>query len=144
MALSLTSLFILTGCGAKRETSENSTAPTEPTKVKVDVVGENNEVWNFVKEKLAKENIEIEIVSFTDYNQPNDALVNGDIELNSFQHKIFLEPITESSQPYVNIIVARSADVENETYKKIVAAYQSDDTKKIIEETYKGSYVPVW
>ena len=57
---------------------------------------------------------------------------------------IYLEPVDESSRPYVNIIVARAEDKDNETYKKIVAAYQTDETIKVIEETSKGSSIPAW
>lgn len=57
---------------------------------------------------------------------------------------IYLEPVDEASRPYVNIIVARAEDVENETYQKVVAAYQNDETIKVIEETSKGSSIPAW
>ena len=39
---------------------------------------------------------------------------------------LIIEKQSESGDnPYVNIIVARTADAENETYKKVVAAYQT-------------------
>lgn len=57
---------------------------------------------------------------------------------------IFLEPVTEESDPYFNVIAAREEDKDNEIYQKIVAAYQSDGTKKVIEDTSKGSSIPVW
>jgi len=60
------------------------------TTVKVGVVGESNEMWEPVIEKLAKEGINIELVSFTDYGTPNKALNNGDTDLNAFQHHAYL------------------------------------------------------
>ena len=57
---------------------------------------------------------------------------------------VFLEPVTEESDPYFNVIAAREEDKDNEVYQKIVAAYQSDGTKKVIEDTSKGSSIPVW
>lgn len=57
---------------------------------------------------------------------------------------IFLEPVDDKARPYVNIIVARKEDAENETYQKVVAAYQTEETAKVIEETSKGSSVPAW
>ena len=57
---------------------------------------------------------------------------------------IYLEPVDEASRPYVNIIVARAEDAENEAYQKVVAAYQNDETIKVIEETTKGSSIPAW
>lgn len=57
---------------------------------------------------------------------------------------IYLEPVDDSSKPYVNIIVVRKEDEDNSTYQKIVDAYQTDDTKKVIEETSKGSSIAAW
>lgn len=53
---------------------------------------QDDEIWNSVK-KTAKEkyNITLQFKRFTDYNQPNKALQNGDVDLNAFQHKLFLE-----------------------------------------------------
>lgn len=252
--------FTAVGCGTKKEET-----------VKIGVVGNNTDVWDYVAEKVKKEDgINIELVKFTDYNQPNKALSNGDIDLNSFQHRIFLEnynketgdtlvpigdtvvaplgiysekikdvkeikdgaqivipndvtnegralillqtaglikldakagnfaqpkdivenkknlkitpvdaaqtarslkdveasiinngmavdagliptkdaiflePVDENSKPYFNIIVSRKEDKDNETYKKIVKAYQTEDVAKVIDETSKGSSIPAW
>ena len=38
-----------------------------------------------------KEGIKIELVHFLDYSQPNQALADGEIDLNAFQHYAFLE-----------------------------------------------------
>ena len=48
-----------------------------------------------MKERLKKENIHLEYVKFTDYNQPNAALADGSIDLNSFQHQFFLDNYNE-------------------------------------------------
>ncbi|GGI66097.1 MetQ/NlpA family ABC transporter substrate-binding protein [Enterococcus alcedinis] len=60
------------------------------------------------------------------------------------EDSIFLEPVDEGSRPYVNIIVARTEDKDNEVYQKVVAAYQNEETVKVIEETSKGSSIPAW
>lgn len=236
--------------------------------IKVGVVGEKHEVWDFVQEKLDKDGFKIDIVTFTDYNQPNEALLSKDIDLNSFQHQIFLdnfnneknadlisigdtilapiglysnkikdvseikendkiaipddvtngarslklletagflkvkdvdfptvkdieenrlnleiipmdasqtarslddvtvsiindgvaidagyiptedsiylEPVDKNSKPYINIIVSRQEDKDNEALKKVVEAYQAEDTKEIIKESTKGSGIPAW
>lgn len=57
---------------------------------------------------------------------------------------IFLEPVDDKARPYVNIIAVRKEDADNETYQKIVAAYQTEETAKVIEATSKGSSVPAW
>lgn len=256
--------LVLAGC------SSGSAKSNKTETVKLGVVGANNEVWESVKDRLKDEDINLEIIEFSDYTQPNAALAEKEIDLNSFQHQIFLdnyntehktdlvsigntvsaplgiysdkikdvkeledgaeiaipndttnggrallllqsaglikvdtekqqtptvnditenkqnlkiteldaaqtaralqdvaasvinsgmavdagfvptedaiylEPVDEKSKPYVNIIVARKEDEENELYQKVVDAYQQEETKKVIEETSKGSSVPAW
>lgn len=263
-------LLVVTGCGSgNKEATSESKSGKEMT-VKLGVVGSDTDVWDNVQKRLKDEGINLEYVKFTDYSQPNVALDSGDIDLNSFQHQIFLdnfnqehgtdlvsigntvnaplgiysekikdvkelkdgdtisipndvtnggrallllqtaglikvdpakkqaptvsditenklnlkieeldaaqtprslqdvaaaiinsgvavdagyhptkdaiflEPVDDTSKPYVNIIVARKEDEDNETYQKIVDAYQTEDTKKVIEETSKGSSIPAW
>ncbi|MDB6352618.1 MetQ/NlpA family ABC transporter substrate-binding protein [Trichococcus sp. K1Tr] len=57
---------------------------------------------------------------------------------------VFLEPVTEDSKPYYNVIAALSENVDNEVFQTIVAYYQSEGTAKVIEESSKGSQFPVW
>lgn len=72
-------VVVLAACGNDGET------------VRLGVVGENNEAWEDVRDRLADEGINLEIVSFSDYQTPNVALADGDIELNAFQTVIFLD-----------------------------------------------------
>ncbi|HHU71473.1 MAG TPA: MetQ/NlpA family ABC transporter substrate-binding protein [Clostridiales bacterium] len=239
--------------------------------IKLGVVGENNEQWEPVIAKLAEEGINLVLVKFADYSLPNQALADGEIELNAFQHyaylnneikdkglqltvigetiiaplglysdkvksiseiteaatiaipsdatnggralkllesaglikvdpeagyvptvsditdnplkiefyeveaantpslladvtaaiingghavdnglypqkdSIYLEEVSENSDnPYINIIVARTDEIDNENYKKLVEAYRSEEVAKVIEEVYKGGYIPTW
>jgi D-methionine transport system substrate-binding protein len=60
-------------------------------KVKVGIVGESGqEIWKPVVEKVKAEGIDIELVSFSDYVLPNSALDAGEIDLNAFQHHLYL------------------------------------------------------
>ena len=253
-----------------QETAPVGTTAAEITVVTVGVVGANNDQWITVNELLAKENIEVKIVEFGEYKLPNDALNAGEIDLNAFQHKAYLnkeiadfgydvavlgdtiiaplslysekiqavselkegdkiavpsdptnegrcfkileaqgvlkvdpaagympeiKDITEnplnlefveveaantysllpdvaaafingahasdhdltpedaictetvepgSDNPYINIIACRTADLENETYLKVLAAYQSAETAQAIEDIYHGLYIPAF
>lgn len=51
----------------------------------------HGQILEFVQPLLAAEGINIEIVQFTDYVQPNLALGAGDLDANYFQHVPFLE-----------------------------------------------------
>ena len=62
----------------------------EEVHVKVGVVGENNEQWEqVIIPTLAEEGIIIELVKFSDYIIPNQALAQGEIDMNAFQHYDF-------------------------------------------------------
>lgn len=265
--ISGTLLLSLAGCqGAKTENTEGKNKV-----VKVGVVGENTDQWEPVIKNLQEEGITLELVTFSDYSQPNQALADKEIDLNSFQHyaylnqdikdrnldlsvigetiiaplgvysnklksldelkdgdsiaipsdatnggralkvlesagvikvneaagytptlsditqnpknikfveveaaqtprlladvaaalingghavdagfnpkndSIYLEQVKEGTDnPYINIIVSRTEDKDNELYKKVVDAYRSEDVAKVIEEVYKGAYIPTW
>lgn len=81
--LTLSSLF--TGCGSP--TSSSSDTQT----IKLGVNDNDQRIWNYVKEELAKENITLEVISFADYVQPNIALSEGEIDINSFQTNIYFD-----------------------------------------------------
>ena len=262
-----TFLLSFAGCGS----SSNSKNGNDQNIIKLGVVGENNEQWTPVIDKLKNEGITLELVKFADYTQPNTALADGEIDLNAFQHyaylnqevkdkglkieaigetliaplgiysrkvkdvnelgdgakvaipsdatnggralkvlesaglikvdenagytptlqditenpkninfieveaaqtprllddvdaaiingghaidaglnpnsdAIYLESASEGSDnPYINIIVARSDEKDNENYKKVVDYFRSDDVAKVIEDVYKGAYIPTW
>ena len=62
------------------------------TVVKVGVCGANNDQWKAVQQVLDEQEagIYIELVEFDAYNLPNEALNSGDIDLNAFQHKAYM------------------------------------------------------
>ena len=94
--LTLSASLFLAACGNAASDSSSSDVTsaeaTEPVKVTLGVVGEVNEPWDYVIEELKeKENIEVEMVKFTDYTTPNNALAEGEIDLSSFQTEIFMD-----------------------------------------------------
>ncbi len=62
------------------------------TVVKIGVCGSANDYLNAVQYQLDQNgaNVYIEVVVFDAYNLPNEALNSGDIDLNAFQHKAYL------------------------------------------------------
>ncbi|MEW8956071.1 MetQ/NlpA family ABC transporter substrate-binding protein [Clostridium sp.] len=270
--VSVIAVSAFVGCSSKKEEEKGS----EKKVVKIGVTGdgtvEPKSPWAYVqKQLLEKENIEIKFVGFGDYNRPNLALAEGEIDLNAFQHVAFLEtfkkdhnldivpigntnlapmgiysktlkdpkeikeggkvivpndksnegrallileeaglielkenvgyyptlkdivenkknlkfvevaatqiprsiedgdlsvinsgvasqagldpqkdPIfledvkSEKAKPYINVIAARGEDKDNETYKKIVEYYNTDEVKKLTIEYNKGGVVPAW
>ncbi len=56
-----------------------------------------------------------------------------------------LDPNINTAAPQlVNVIVARSADKDNATYKKVVEAYQTDEVADTLLKVYKGAFLPAW
>ena len=269
ICLCLGLVFTLFGCGKKSEDNGFTT-------VKIGVVGEYNKQFDVINELLKDDKIKVELKKFTDYASVNRALNDGDIDLNSFQHKaylakdietfgydiveigdtiiaplaiynnkdkissvsdfkdgdviyipsdatnggralkllekaglivcdeskgfiptkldiveykvqveikeaesstlanllpdasaavinggnaftaglnpstdsIYIEDVNPQTNPnvtnLVNVIACRTEDKDNEIYKKIVEAYQSDEVKKVYEEEYQGAFTPVW
>ncbi|AYW50998.1 MAG: MetQ/NlpA family ABC transporter substrate-binding protein [Tetragenococcus halophilus] len=89
--LAIASMTLLGACGAGND-NENS----EDKTVRLGVVGENNEDWEYVQEELKeKEDINLEIVTFTDYRTPITALEDGSIDLHTSLTEIFMDEINE-------------------------------------------------
>ncbi|QIX98500.1 methionine ABC transporter substrate-binding lipoprotein MetQ [Cedecea sp. FDAARGOS_727] len=83
LAVSLAGAMLLSGCGPKQDDNH----------IKVGIsAGIDQPLWDTVK-KVAKDkyNLDVEVVTFTDYVLPNSALSSGDIDANSFQHGPYLE-----------------------------------------------------
>lgn len=58
--------------------------------VSIGVTDASENYWTVYKEKAAAQGITVNFVNFTDYNQPNPALSQGQLQLNEFQHLLYL------------------------------------------------------
>ncbi|MCL2588294.1 MAG: MetQ/NlpA family ABC transporter substrate-binding protein [Oscillospiraceae bacterium] len=105
LLLALLLVFGLAACGGGGTTetpppaptadvpAETTPAPEEPEErhtVRVGLVGAFNVHWDLIQEIVAEEGIDLELVFFSDFMTPNLALDGGDIDLNAFQHRMFL------------------------------------------------------
>ena len=64
----------------------------DKTTVKVGIMsGEDEDIWRVVTAEAAKKGLTVEVVTFNDYTQPNEALERGEIDANAFQHGPYLE-----------------------------------------------------
>lgn len=91
---------------AAKETEKSENAETEKSEedsgdLKKLVVGASPaphaEILNAAKEALAAKGYELEIVEYTDYVIPNNALESGDLDANYFQHKPYLDSFNENN-----------------------------------------------
>jgi D-methionine transport system substrate-binding protein len=65
--------------------------------VRIGTVGAGDPYWETFTAAAAEEGIEVELVDFTDYPQPNPALAAGEIDINQFQHVVYLADYNEAN-----------------------------------------------
>ncbi|AWH89519.1 MetQ/NlpA family lipoprotein [Limnobaculum parvum] len=116
----------LAGCGQEEK---------NPNHIKVGViVGAELKVAEVAKQ-VAKDKygLEVELVSFNDYVLPNEALSKGDIDLNAFQHKPYLDQQMKERGYKLSVV--------GTTFVYPIAAY----SKKIksIDELQDGAQIAV-
>jgi D-methionine transport system substrate-binding protein len=91
--------LLLAACGGNDEESADGNR-----KITLGISGSDTTIWDYIGEKAAKEGIDLEIVTFSDYVAPNMALAEGELDLNAFQtisyfdefvaeHKLDIVPI---------------------------------------------------
>ena len=88
-------LSVFAGCGAKTEVATTDAALTKI------VVGASStphaEILEQVKDSLAAEGYELEVVVYDDYVLPNQALADGTLDANYFQHTPYLNSYNANS-----------------------------------------------
>ncbi|MDN4075564.1 MULTISPECIES: MetQ/NlpA family ABC transporter substrate-binding protein [Fictibacillus] len=93
-------------------------------KVKIGISGSDSDVWKYIAQKAEKEGIDLEIVEFSDYVRPNQALADGDIDANAFQtisyfnafkkeHKLDLAPIATTVIAPMGVYSQKYKDVKD-------------------------------
>ncbi len=92
--------------------------------------GSDSVVWESVQDTLAEEGINIEFEYFSDYILPNDALANGDIDLNAFQTVSYFEE-TLSEKPDYDLVpicttVRAPMGIYSETHSSIDEIAEGD------------------
>ncbi|MCP3421790.1 MetQ/NlpA family ABC transporter substrate-binding protein [Nocardioides pinisoli] len=62
----------------------------EREKVVLGTVGASDPYWQVLVDAAAEEGIDLEVEDFADYTQPNPALSEGELDINQFQHLVYL------------------------------------------------------
>ena len=86
----------LTACGSATASKSGTPASTTPAALTKVTVGASPvphaKILQFVKDKLATAaGLDIKIVEYDDYVQPNEALASGELDANYFQHLPYLQ-----------------------------------------------------
>lgn len=122
--------------GAATETTENAAAnDIDPEKSTITIGTTEGDfadmVRNQVKASLEAQGYEVKLVTFTDYVRPNIALADGDLDINIFQHKPYLDTFkTENNLDLVEIFQVPTAPL---------GIYSGKKTS--LDDVYKGMSV---
>ena len=125
LALSVVTCLSLAACGggskapatsstpADAATSAATSTPASGTTLKVGATpAPHAEILEQVKPILAKEGITLDIVEYNDYNTPNDAVEDGSLDANYFQHITYLNNFNEEKGTHLVSV----ADVHYEPF----------------------------
>lgn len=88
LAVLAAGMMAFAGCAAAASEPSSSSSGTQKIVLGADDATEAH--WGILKDKLAKEGIELEVRNFTDGVQLNNGVKDGDLDINLFQHLIFL------------------------------------------------------
>jgi D-methionine transport system substrate-binding protein len=116
--------FALTGCDKKKEASDVVTVGI--------IDGPETKIWETVQQvALQKYALHVKLVTFSDYNMPNEALNSGEIDANAFQHMPFL--VAQINDHHYDIVpIAKTFLYPISLYsKKITNISQLKDGDKI-------------
>ncbi|TFB71459.1 methionine ABC transporter substrate-binding protein [Cryobacterium glaciale] len=85
---------LLAGCAGA---SNGAATGTEDDVIKIGVIGASDPYWDIYQDAAADEGISIELVDFADYQQLNPTVSEGELDMNQFQHLVFLADYNVSS-----------------------------------------------
>lgn len=109
--------------------------------------GASPEISDITEYKVPVEFVEVDANLVYSVIQDVDlAVINGNYALDSgltADDAIFKES-EYSDNSYYCLIAVRTEDAENPVYKRIVEAYQTQDTIDIYNNEFKGFFVPAW
>jgi D-methionine transport system substrate-binding protein len=72
------------------DSSSAGAGATSGKTVRLGVVGASDPYWDVFAQAAADEGIDVDVVDFTEYTQPNPALDADELDLNQFQHLVYL------------------------------------------------------
>lgn len=83
----ITGIGLLSGCGNKTQAAGNK--EKENVTIKIGTTSDEPRVWKAVEKKLENDGIKIELINFANGANPNQALADGEVDLNAFQHHAY-------------------------------------------------------
>ncbi|WP_175935571.1 MetQ/NlpA family ABC transporter substrate-binding protein [Corynebacterium sp. Marseille-P4321] len=85
-------------------TADNAAADGDTVTVKIGTTESDQEAWTVFQQLASDNGIELDIVQFSDYSPVNEALAQGEIDVNKFQHIKYLAEYNASSGNDLRIV----------------------------------------
>jgi D-methionine transport system substrate-binding protein len=106
----LIAVAVLAACGGNESKESNDTTDqgTETKEIKFGATAGpySDMITKAIKPGLEEKGYTVKVVEFSDYIQPNNALDNGDIDANLFQHTIYLENFAEQNKMDLTALIS--------------------------------------
>jgi D-methionine transport system substrate-binding protein len=97
-AVAAATALVLAACSSGDSgSSDDATKGSASDPVKIGVVGSDGDQWKVFTDLAEKQGIHVKLVDFSDYQQPNPATSSGELDLNQFQHILFLADYNNNS-----------------------------------------------
>ena len=91
-ALTLAATLLLTGCGGGQSGDKPADKPAAEATIKIGATpAPHAEILEQIKPDLKEQGVNLEIIEFNDYVQPNIALNDKELDANFFQHEPYLK-----------------------------------------------------
>jgi len=98
IAAAAAATLAFTGLTACSNESEDNAAGTDGNvTVRIGTTDADQEAWSVFSDLAAENGIDLDIVQFSDYPPVNEALAQGEIDLNQFQHILYLAKYNATS-----------------------------------------------
>lgn len=108
LALGLVSVLaigVFAGCGSKSNDEGKSNKDSKDIKIGVCPGPYGDMVEKAIEPYLQSLGYKVEVVDFTDYVQPDQALASGEIDANLMQHTVYLEKFAEDNNLDIKSII---------------------------------------
>jgi D-methionine transport system substrate-binding protein len=90
VVIALVAVAVFFGYRAVAGTSDSDAKGSKSNPITIGVVGASDPQWPIFQKKAEKAGIYVKLVDFQDYTSENPAVDSGDLDLNEFQHLLYL------------------------------------------------------
>ncbi|WP_342319087.1 MetQ/NlpA family ABC transporter substrate-binding protein [Corynebacterium mayonis] len=92
------------GALAACSSSDTAAEDGQDNVIKIGTTDADQQAWSVFSDLAEEQGIELDIVSFSDYNPVNEALAQGELDVNKFQHIKYLSAYNKASGKDLKIV----------------------------------------